>query len=749
MTVEHPAYDLLPAIHRIRDAEQEFQLRKLLEVVEEELAQLRADVDGLYDDWFIETCAEWVVPYIGALLAVPPLQPVPEIGGGRSLVANTIGYRRRTGTAAVLELVARDVTGWAALAVEYFALLVTTQHLDHVRIERARTADLRDADGLAAIGTPFDEVARNADVRHIDRGRGRYNLPDIGLHLWRLDAYPVTAGDARDVDKALGQWTFDPAGRNRRLFRRPAAATPDDGVGADDVPAPLTRRALLRALLAAAQAAAAARGEDPDSVPIPPPPIALPGPDPILAVRILDDSGWKPARLIGADLSNWARPGAAEGGPVVAAAEGGPVEAAGAGDPVVAVDPVLGRITVPVGDQPRRIAVDYAYGFPGDIGAGPHDRRAALAAIDDAAAADWAITASTAPTPGPTSGATLRIDWSVTVSADPAVDPVPGQRVRSIGAALALWDNRPDLQEGQVGVIAITDSATYVESLDIVVPAGDRLLIVAATVPPPDGGPAVPNIAALAAVGVMPHVVGDIRVRVTGESEASAEVMLDGLSVEGDVHVAGDGLTGLVVADCTLLDDGRRAGGWIRAENNRHLAVRVLRTVAAGAVLGDAETLAVADSILHAGCRTDVVAVDADSARADVTACTIFGETCVRVLTASNTIFRDRVEVRRLQEGCVRFSYLPFTSRTPRRYLCQPASEDSRVEPVFTADEPVDPAFAQLAPTCPREIARGADDEGEMGAYHYLQQPQRLANLTAQLDRYLRFGLEAGLFFAT
>jgi len=97
----------------------------------------------------------------------------------------------------------------------------------------------------------------------------------------------------------------------------------------------------------------------------------------------------------------------------------------------------------------------------------------------------------------------------------------------------------------------------------------------------------------------------------------------------------------------------------------------------------------------------------------------------------------------------VRFSYLPFTSRTPRRYLCQPASEDSRVEPVFTADEPVDPAFAQLAPTCPREIARGADDEGEMGAYHYLQQPQRLANLTAQLDRYLRFGLEAGLFFAT
>jgi hypothetical protein len=69
--------------------------------------------------------------------------------------------------------------------------------------------------------------------------------------------------------------------------------------------------------------------------------------------------------------------------------------------------------------------------------------------------------------------------------------------------------------------------------------------------------------------------------------------------------------------------------------------------------------------------------------------------------------------------------------------------------PVFGSIRPVDPAFGQLAATCPQEIARGADDEGEMGAYHYLQQPRRMANLAAQLDRYLRLGLEAGFFFAT
>ena len=52
-----------------------------------------------------------------------------------------------------------------------------------------------------------------------------------------------------------------------------------------------------------------------------------------------------------------------------------------------------------------------------------------------------------------------------------------------------------------------------------------------------------------------------------------------------------------------------------------------------------------------------------------------------------------------------------------------------------------------LAATCPPEIATGADDEGEMGAWHFLQAPQRVRNLRLALDEYLRFGLEAGVFF--
>jgi hypothetical protein len=45
------------------------------------------------------------------------------------------------------------------------------------------------------------------------------------------------------------------------------------------------------------------------------------------------------------------------------------------------------------------------------------------------------------------------------------------------------------------------------------------------------------------------------------------------------------------------------------------------------------------------------------------------------------------------------------------------------------------------------EITTGAEDGGEMGAFHLLQQAQRIANLRTALDEYLRVGLEAGVFF--
>ncbi len=130
---------------------------------------------------------------------------------------------------------------------------------------------------------------------------------------------------------------------------------------------------------------------------------------------------------------------------------------------------------------------------------------------------------------------------------------------------------------------------------------------------------------------------------------------------------------------------------------------------------------------------------------------------------ASNTIFLAEVanadkatwpapvRARKRQEGCVRFSYLPAGSSVPRRFRCQPKddSDASRVRPLLVSSRYGDPAYCQLSPRCPVEIFRGADDESEMGVFHDLYGAQREAHLTARLEEYLRFGLEAGIFYAT
>ena len=121
---------------------------------------------------------------------------------------------------------------------------------------------------------------------------------------------------------------------------------------------------------------------------------------------------------------------------------------------------------------------------------------------------------------------------------------------------------------------------------------------------------------------------------------------------------------------------------------------------------------------------------------------------------------------------------MPLTARVPRRYRCQPDLEIAqqvaaaiqksgtgtisdadreaindtvvaRLVPAFTSLGYGDPGYVQLRITAPEQIRAGADDEAEMGAFHDLFQPQRESNVRTRLREYLRFGLEAGVFYST
>lgn len=241
-------YELLPAIHRIRDDEQGKPLRQLLEAIAQEVAVLEENLAQLYDDQFIETCADWVTPYIGGLIGYRSLHgKAPRISSPRADVANTIAHRRRKGTATMLEQLARDVTGWDARVVEFFELLVATQHMNHLRPHSKATPDLRAWEPLERLGTAFDSIAHTVDVRRISNGTGRFNIPNIGVFLWRLGAYSLTNSPTFQVDQ--NRYLLSPLGNNMSLFTNPEAEEVITHLAEPiNVPAPISRRVLAEHL---------------------------------------------------------------------------------------------------------------------------------------------------------------------------------------------------------------------------------------------------------------------------------------------------------------------------------------------------------------------------------------------------------------------------------------------------------------------------------------------------------------------
>src|ERR1700751_3098962 len=92
--------------------------RALLNRIGAETATIRRSIDRLWENQSIETCDDWVVPYIGDLLATNLVAGL-DARGQRLDVAKTIYYRRRKGTVALLEEIASDITGWDARVVEF------------------------------------------------------------------------------------------------------------------------------------------------------------------------------------------------------------------------------------------------------------------------------------------------------------------------------------------------------------------------------------------------------------------------------------------------------------------------------------------------------------------------------------------------------------------------------------------------------------------------------------------------------
>lgn len=712
-------YNLLPAIYRLRDQRQGQPLRALLAGLEQEFRLIEADIDGLYDNWFIETCEEWVIPDIADLLGVSQVNTGGTIfSGQRRRVADTLGYRRRRGNAAILEHVLQDVSGWSVRVLEYVPLLATTQHLGSIRSDRGRLVDLRQADALATLNGPFETTAHLVDIREIGTGvvsepparlisRGKYQEENVGLFIWRLSSYPMTHVPARVMsrDTTTGRFlppecfTFDPLGRSMPLFTQPQAVSSlTEQVNLLNLPAPISRKVFADDLAnyrARAGTTHQALPEQQLAVEGLWEQSAYYGPERSLCV-MLDGRPQSPATIVSADLSQWS----------ISLRE----TTRGSGsDLLVAIDVELGRLLFlgkHLPTEKNTLEVNFSYGFSGNFGGGPYMRHL----FPDATEAY-------------------------------RINVLKGGKTETMQGALAQWEEYCQQWEKQTsptaplrGLIHIVDNGVYTEhDLVINLPKNSELCIEAAN-------------------GVRP-VLSSAGGLTVNSPHASTQLQLNGLYIDSKLSI--NGSLKLDITHCALMPRGL-----LIAHNVAHQAPAQisLNHSIVGPIhcTSSHSILHIRDSVIDYSSGDAIDAVHADRQAGPVVnleRVTIFGKVRVQELNVvRDVIFTDLVLVSKRQAGYIGFSYVPEQSQTPPLDHCQPTSipgEPGAGVPRFASTLYGNPSYAQLDPACGPRILRGASNGAEMGALNSLHSAQRQDNISHMLDEYLPCGFAAGIFYMT
>jgi len=784
-TNEHALVQLLPSYIRSRDANSGNELEQLVAVIGGQAAALERDLERMYDGWFIETCDDWLIPYLADVVGLEPAhvstvenaerrRRLTQVLSARSATANAIAHRRRKGTLWILEELARDVAHWPARSVEFHRQVVVASHLDHLYATRAALADVRSAHALSQLSGPVDGFCHLTDVRRISNAdsRGQYAVQNVGLFVWRLRPYPVTRTTAYCREEAGKHcFTFSALGQDTQLFRAPSPETTRTSTArAEHLPTEITRMMLERDAPPGAEKAEA----DP----------ALYGPTASLVVETPDwpargqkgatsasDPLIAAARIIPADLSDWS----------YKVPKGH-----------IAIDPVLGRIAFPLSQAPRReVKVTYRYGFAADIGGGEYSRPAAPLPPIFERVPIWAD-----GQPGTGKVVTIASELAAWRKRSPRAGK-PKAAAKSLDAA-ADTVRQPE----RALVIELMTSGIYEGRFDLTLEESETVAIVAA----PGARPVL---------WLSDESAGSAD-SITIRGRRGSRMILDGLLVAGrgievgdaldettrggqQEMVGSDGLCEVWIRHSTLVPGGslspncdpRRPSEPSLILDDTSACTRIEASiVGAIRVLHERGTheptpLSIADSIIDATSE-DRFAIGGESGQVAFAEITILRSTVVgrvaahAVRAAEDSIFASRLEVARRQIGCIRFSYVPSDSRTPRRYGCEPDGALLRVdEDIMRLDTPMSvseraalaaqrkaearesvvprfqsirygsPAYLRLADYVSGRIRRGAHDESEMGVYHDLFEPQRHSLLSDRLAEFVPASCDAAVVFVS
>ena len=680
----------LPAIHRIRDAEvaeraglERGPLQDLMAIIADQMALMEENIEQSYDDLFIETCVDWLTPYIGDVIGYQSLHGmVPHVASPRAEVAHTIALRRRKGTAVVLEQLARDVTGWNARAVEFFKDLGWTQYMNHDRNDVHYSPDLRTAEPLARIGSAFNTVQHTVDVRRVETNRGRFNIPNIGIFLWRLEAYSHTESPALRL--AARRYLVSPLGHGLHLYSRPRSSAEGfitELATLENVPEPLARRQLHEHLASYYGLRATSAGD-------------IDNEEPSILLNV-DGVEIPRDQVRACDLSDdglaWAHEPAAG---------------------TYAIDPVLGRIALPSdAADPAEVLVSYQRGFSADMGGGEYERQSSFTLQDSATVLqvpnDHATVQAALDALGDAGVVEITDNGRYEETLSVSVADNAGVELRAANG------RNPHLV--LTGPLTVTGGDGSRFSINGCLVSGNLLNV-------PDDG--VNELSRLEIVHctLVPGRTLDADGKPITPEAVSVRVALASVTVTIERSISG-ALRAVPESKVELLDS------IVDATDIDAVAFADLDDNGPGATLSASASTVIGK--IHArefgtisNCILLARLTDGDTWNAAVW--TERNQTgCVRFSFLPFACIVPR-----------RYRCQPDSVESARR-----------LSPRFTSLNYGRAAYGQLSLSTAEEIWRGADDESEMGAFHHLYAPQRDRNLRIRLREYLRVGLEAGLFY--
>ncbi|UCD63152.1 MAG: hypothetical protein JSW34_10405 [Candidatus Zixiibacteriota bacterium] len=765
-------YERLPEIYRIKDEEQfpPGQLKAYLEAMEKVFEAIHANIESLYHDFFIDTCDDWVIPYIADLVGTSHLSG--ESSTLRADVADTIFLRRRKGTLSAIERLAANLTGWAARSVELRENLGWRQHLNHLRpdiggeapyshpsttrftIRRGGTLPIRDPAQLSLLGTPFDRAAYTPVVRPPTGKAIHYNLPNLAIFLWRLEAYRLRAvrplakgydtlspspGEAKYVVK-FDLHQLDRSARLFNTYRNDPNADPPRLTAPDEVPGPIPAARLTSGSEDANPFDYIGIDEfDPGSLLGGDLNISESGLQLFLPENPFAGVKWT---FRGANLCAWS---------------------SGLKRPValheIVIDPILGRVAIGVdtatkrnaltpklGDFARNVLAGFTYGAPGNVGAHPVSRDSAPVEFGGEATTKRTVNTLTA---NQTLVAALE---GLTSSGPPVVVEIEDSLVHDLDISGIL--NSSTLED-------VAPALKLSRSLIIRAASGHRPIV---------------------------RLAQPLRFRpASPEGADRLTVRLEGLyltqgwsSATDDPLVARAALDKLEILNCTLdpggyrLRDGARApirpaiqlegsyGFVVQAEEDlfeQTPQILIQRSIC-GPLLIDAEyyTLSIEHSVVDAGKGVSDKADDTFAITDSTNSATLWGPDLVainvtffgrvRVVSASGsgTIWSHRLEVHNNQTGCIKnSSFRGDQDRLPHNYACV-----SGAEVRFGSEWFEQPDYGHLSCSSDTAILTLGPGDDRMGAFGAVnKEAHKWANLRIRIREFMPLGVRPILIAVT